>query len=325
MALKYGARLRRFLCRFSRLSALAAMAALSLNYSVLAAESEPAAEDDMMDMMDVEADEPPPFEHDFGTYIPTGRAVRIEPTEAPTIDGKLDDAAWAKAQVIDEFYQLDPDTGQPGSERTELRLLYDRENLYVGIYNFDREPSLISATNRSRDGNLGVDDSVRIYIDPLNTRRDAYFFEVNAAGARQDALIQNNSDFLKEWNTIWAGTATIVDDGWIVEMPALEGARVKGGETVVRIDDRIAKLRVDALKAQIEGIRSERARLKAESSPLLRRSALDRTLLQRRAADQGRGSGARAVREVLRDRLRRRSRDVRQSADHMRRHRRSPR
>ena len=53
-------------------------------------------------------------------------------------------------------------------------------------------------------------------------------------------------------------------DGWIVEMPALEGARVKGGETVVRIDDRIAKLRVDALKAQIEGIRSERARLKAE-------------------------------------------------------------
>jgi membrane fusion protein (multidrug efflux system) len=53
-------------------------------------------------------------------------------------------------------------------------------------------------------------------------------------------------------------------DGWIVEMPALEGARVKGGETVVRIDDRIAKLRVDALKAQIEGIRSERTRLKAE-------------------------------------------------------------
>ena len=52
----------------------------------------------------------------------------------------------------------DPDTGQPGSERTELRLLYDSENLYVGIYNFDREPNLISASNRSRDGNLGVDE-----------------------------------------------------------------------------------------------------------------------------------------------------------------------
>jgi len=53
-------------------------------------------------------------------------------------------------------------------------------------------------------------------------------------------------------------------DGWVVEMPALEGVRVKGGDTVVRIDDRIARLRVDSLKAQIEGIRAERTRLKAE-------------------------------------------------------------
>jgi membrane fusion protein (multidrug efflux system) len=53
-------------------------------------------------------------------------------------------------------------------------------------------------------------------------------------------------------------------DGWVVDMPALEGARVDAGQVVVKIDDRIAKLKVDALKAQIEGIRVERARLKAE-------------------------------------------------------------
>jgi membrane fusion protein (multidrug efflux system) len=53
-------------------------------------------------------------------------------------------------------------------------------------------------------------------------------------------------------------------DGWVVEMPALEGTRVQAGDTVVRIDDRIAKLRVDSLKAQIEGVRAERTRLKAE-------------------------------------------------------------
>jgi hypothetical protein len=154
----------------------------------------------------------------FATYVPTGRATRIAPEDAPTIDGLLDDPAWAMAQVIDEFYQLDPDTGQPGSEKTELRILYDSENLYVGIYNYDRQPELITASNRSRDGNLGVDDSVRIYLDPLNTRRDSYFFEVNSAGARQDALIQNNADFFKEWNTIWAAKVQIVQDGWIVEM-----------------------------------------------------------------------------------------------------------
>ncbi len=53
-------------------------------------------------------------------------------------------------------------------------------------------------------------------------------------------------------------------DGWVVDMPALEGMQVKAGDVVVRIDDRIAKLKIDALKAQIEGIRAERTRLKAE-------------------------------------------------------------
>ena len=53
-------------------------------------------------------------------------------------------------------------------------------------------------------------------------------------------------------------------DGWIVDMPALEGAHVGQGDVVVNIDDRASKLKVDALKAQIEGIRTERSRLKAE-------------------------------------------------------------
>ncbi|MSP95058.1 MAG: hypothetical protein EXR00_07265 [Alphaproteobacteria bacterium] len=206
MALKYRARLCRTLCHAFGAAALAMCAGVFATSGVSAAEVQSA-----------DAGSPPPA-RDFGTYVPTGRATRIEPTEAPTIDGLLDDAAWAKAQVIDEFYQLDPGTGQPGSERTELRILYDSENLYVGIYNFDREAHLISATNRGRDSNLGVDDSVRIYLDPLNSRRNSYFFEVNAAGARQEALIQNNADFFKEWNTIWAAKVQIVDDGWIVEM-----------------------------------------------------------------------------------------------------------
>jgi membrane fusion protein (multidrug efflux system) len=53
-------------------------------------------------------------------------------------------------------------------------------------------------------------------------------------------------------------------DGWVVDMPALEGVRVKAGDVVVRIDDRIAKLKIDSFKAQIEGVRAERTRLKAE-------------------------------------------------------------
>jgi membrane fusion protein (multidrug efflux system) len=53
-------------------------------------------------------------------------------------------------------------------------------------------------------------------------------------------------------------------DGWVVDMPALEGMQVKAGDVVVKIDDRAAKLKIDSFKAQIEGVRAERARLKAE-------------------------------------------------------------
>ena len=127
---------------------------------------------------------PSPPARDFSTYIPTGQATRIEAAEAPTIDGLLDDPVWAKAEVIDEFYQLDPDTGQPAPSAPSCASSTTTRTSMSAIYNYDREPHLISATQRSRDGNLGVDDSVRIYLDPLNSRRNSYFFEVNAAGAK---------------------------------------------------------------------------------------------------------------------------------------------
>src|SRR5262249_33248415 len=73
-------------------------------------------------------------------------------------------------------------------------------------------------TIRARDGNVDVDDGVRIYIDPALTRRDAYYFEINPLGARVDALLQNNVTYLPKWNTIWEGRAKIQKDGFSVEM-----------------------------------------------------------------------------------------------------------
>ena len=155
---------------------------------------------------------------DFTTYQPTARATRIPNGEGPTIDGDLNDPAWAKAEVIDEFYQVDPNVGQPATQPTIARFMYDDENLYVGIYAYDSEPDRIVATLQTRDGSLDVDDRVRIYIDPELTRRNAYYFELNPLGARVDALIQNNSTYIATWNTIWAGDAKLQPDGYSVEM-----------------------------------------------------------------------------------------------------------
>jgi len=159
-----------------------------------------------------------PPKRDFSTYQPTAKATRIETGEAPAIDGDVSDAVWAKAPVIDEFYQLEPKEGEPSSERTEVRVLYDQNNLYFAIHAFDREPEKITASVKARDGNISKDDLFRIYIDPYMTRRDGYVFEVNALGARADALVENNTNFLIEWDTIWDAKGRIVADGWTAEV-----------------------------------------------------------------------------------------------------------
>lgn len=159
-----------------------------------------------------------PGARDFRTYQPSVQATRIETNQAPTIDGDVSDAIWAKAPLIDEFYQLEPKEGAPATEKTVVRVLYDENNLYVSIYAYDDEPDKINATVKSRDGALAKDDVVRIYLDPYMSRRDGYAFEINPLGARLDSLIQNNSDYLKEWNTTWSAKSRIVKDGWTVEV-----------------------------------------------------------------------------------------------------------
>ena len=149
---------------------------------------------------------------------PSVAAVRIEATEAPTIDGDISDPVWAKAAVVDKFTQKGPNPGEPATERTVVRILYDANNLYFGFYAYDSTPDLIIPGSMERDGKLSAADSVAIYLDPGQTRRNAYNFEVGAAGGRTDELELNNTQELREWDTIWAGRAQRVSDGYTVEM-----------------------------------------------------------------------------------------------------------
>jgi Carbohydrate family 9 binding domain-like/Domain of unknown function (DUF5916) len=158
----------------------------------------------------------PQAPRDFATYRPVAHATRIKPSEAPVIDGDLSDPVWNKAQPIDAFYQLEPDEGAPGSERTVVRVLYDENNLYISFMAYDDGP--ITARIKQHDGTIDSDDIIRIYLDPDLTRRNGYVFEVNPLGARREGLIQNNTDFLYQWNTIWTAKARILPNGWSVEV-----------------------------------------------------------------------------------------------------------
>ena len=149
---------------------------------------------------------------------PQATAIRIDGAEAPRIDGDLSDPAWQRAPAIDEFHQVEPQPLAEPTERTAVRFLYDELNLYVAIYCHDSEPDRITASVRERDGPMPRDDFVRIALDPQFSRRNAYAFEINPEGARTDALLQNNSQFLITWNMIWRGEARRVADGWTAEI-----------------------------------------------------------------------------------------------------------
>ncbi|MEO0513592.1 MAG: DUF5916 domain-containing protein [Planctomycetota bacterium] len=135
----------------------------------------------------------------------------------PKLDGRLDDPAWQAAAVLDTFTQVDPEEGDPPSQRTELRVLYDDNNLYVGFRCFDSEPDLIRATVMARDASLEPDDRVAFTIDPFFDRRNGFLFEVGAAGAMRDAIIEGGSA-RADWNGIWNARVSRDARGWSAEI-----------------------------------------------------------------------------------------------------------
>ena len=118
-------------------------------------------------------------------------AVRID--ERITLDGRFDEPAWGRAIPGSDFYQRIPITGAPATDRTEVRVLYDDDNLYVGIICFDPEPDRIVVKELKEDFDINGTDMVQLIIDSLHDRRSAFALSVNAAGARRDTQVSETS------------------------------------------------------------------------------------------------------------------------------------
>src|SRR5690554_193870 len=108
-------------------------------------------------------------------------AYRIEAAQRPTLDGRLDEAVWAEAPAATGFVQLEPDAGEPATERTEARVLYDGSALYVGFRCYVRDPATIVAPLSRRD-QFVVSDAVWVQVDSYFDRRTAFEFGVTPAG-----------------------------------------------------------------------------------------------------------------------------------------------
>lgn len=158
-----------------------------------------------------EADPPEPAP----PHVVSLRSARV--AEPPVIDGRLDEPAWHEAPVIDNFTQVDPVTGSLPSERTEVRLLYDADNLYIGVRCFDSAPELIVARSMARDAGHGSDDRIVFTLDTFGDRRSGYVFVVSAAGGKRDGLIESTRTRY-EWDGLWDARTTIDELGWVAEI-----------------------------------------------------------------------------------------------------------
>ena len=148
-------------------------------------------------------------------------AHRIGSDQSISLDGHLNEAAWAGATPITDFTQKEPVEGGTPSERTEIRVVFTEDALYIGAMLYD-DPDQILAFQKRRDAFLSTDDRFMWIMDTFGDGRTGYFFETNANGLLGDALITGSSGGRggggRAWDGIWNVQTQILDDGWSLEI-----------------------------------------------------------------------------------------------------------
>ncbi|TDE01882.1 DUF5916 domain-containing protein [Flavobacterium sandaracinum] len=139
-------------------------------------------------------------------------------TENITIDGKLNERIWESADIASDFIMFEPDNGKPIStdKKTEVKVLYDNDAIYISALLYDNEPNKIQRELTNRDV-FGVSDHFSVYINGFNDGQQDFRFFVSAAGVQMDCLAtEDYEDFT--WDAIWDSEVTITEFGWAVEM-----------------------------------------------------------------------------------------------------------
>ncbi len=170
------------------------------------------------------------------------QAVRIS-GPAPKIDGMMDDAAWATALPITDFVEKLPVEGSEPKFKTDVRILYDHEALYVGAHLYRPDPQNISTAITRRDGSSNSETLV-LSFDTYLDRRTAYSFSISSGGVRSDYYHGQDSQTDKqyEFDPIWTAHARVDSSGWTAEM---------------RIP--FSQLRFSAGRSQVWGLEIERS------------------------------------------------------------------
>jgi hypothetical protein len=143
------------------------------------------------------------------------QALRI--TEGIKLDGVLDEAVWQQAPIASDFIQQRPNPGIPEKQKTEVRVLYDDANLYIGAVMHDMSPDSILRELTQRD-KFGNTDLFSVFLDTYNDKLNGYNFTVTTSGVQLDARYSPAVGEDWNWNAVWDARTRIQGNDWVAEM-----------------------------------------------------------------------------------------------------------
>jgi hypothetical protein len=153
---------------------------------------------------------------DAATGRATVRAVRL--TEPLRMDGRLDEAIYARVPPIADFVQMEPKAGSPATEKTELWILFDEANVYVTFRCWESHPERMVVTEMRHDNsNLWQGENVAFLFDTFHDRRNGVEFGVTPSGGRYEGQVTNERSYNGDWNPVWTVAVGRFAGGWIAE------------------------------------------------------------------------------------------------------------
>lgn len=191
--------------------------------------------------------------------LPKRELTATRATGPITLDGVLDEIAWSPAPVASGFIQNEPREGQAATFDTDVRVLYDDDALYVGVFAHDTSPADLVVSDLKKDFNTAAGDAFLVVVDTFSDQRNGFEFATNPAGAKWDAQMANEGrESNANWDGIWDVRTRVREDGWVAEfripLKTLKFARQTPQSWGLNFQRRLRRLNEDSYWAPLPRI-----------------------------------------------------------------------
>ena len=134
------------------------------------------------------------------------------------VDGRLDESLYANVPPLTDFVQTEPVSGSPATERTEVWVSFDQDNVYVSVRAFESRPDMMVVNEMRRDSfNILQNEGFGFFFDTFYDGRNGMLFAFTPSGGHMDGQVTNEGTFNGDWNPVWNLAVSRFDGGWTAE------------------------------------------------------------------------------------------------------------